>query len=81
MSRNRGLVGLPPIQIIEPQRPHLPPVPWALEDGRAKRHQINPIDSSGLSVSVADNFAAGDALILERPIGLFDGADVDASGS
>ena len=54
---------------------------WVFRDGRAKRHQINPIDSAGLSVSVADNFAAGDALILERPIGLFDGADVDASGS
>lgn len=54
---------------------------WVYRDGQAKRHQIYPIQSSDLTVSVDDNFADGDALILERPIGLFDGADVEAVGS
>jgi RND family efflux transporter MFP subunit len=54
---------------------------WVYRDGQARRHQIFPIDSSELTVSVDDNFDAGDALILERPIGLFDGADVEAVSS
>ena len=54
---------------------------WVYRNGQAKRHQIHPIDSTELNVSVEDNFADGDALIVERPIGLFDGADVEVTGS
>ncbi|MDP6095256.1 MAG: efflux RND transporter periplasmic adaptor subunit [Gammaproteobacteria bacterium] len=53
---------------------------WIYREGKARRHQVHPIQSSGRTVSVEDNFVQGDALILERPIGLFDGADVDVAG-
>ncbi len=53
---------------------------WVYRDGQARRHRVHPVGSSGATVSVEDNFHAGDTLILERPIGLFDGADVDAAG-
>ena len=49
---------------------------WILRQGRATRHQVTPVGNSGRVVSVLDNFAPGDELILERPIGLFDGAEV-----
>lgn len=54
---------------------------WVYRNGQARRHQVHPIESSDLTVSVEDNFSEGDALILERPIGLFDGADVDVAGT
>lgn len=54
---------------------------WVYRDGQARRHQVHPLESDGPTVSVEDNFAAGDALILERPIGLFDGADVEVDGA
>lgn len=50
---------------------------WIYRNGQARRHQVHPVGSHGRTVSVEDNFRAGDALILEHPIGLFDGADVD----
>ena len=49
---------------------------WVYRDGKAMRHQIYPIENSGLAVSVEDNFEPEDSLILQRPIGLFDGAEV-----
>ncbi|MDP6535080.1 MAG: efflux RND transporter periplasmic adaptor subunit [Gammaproteobacteria bacterium] len=49
---------------------------WVYRDGKARRHQIHPIDSAGDWVIVEDNFASGDELITERPIGLFDGVQV-----
>ena len=49
---------------------------WILRQGRATRHQVTPVGNSGRVVSVLENFAPGDELILERPIGLFDGAEV-----
>ncbi len=52
---------------------------WLYRDGEARRHQIYPIDSSGETVTVEDNFRAEDALIVERPIGLFEGASVQVS--
>jgi len=54
---------------------------WIYRDGRAERHQLYPVENQGQKVSVEDNFQANDALILERPIGLFDGAEVDVVGS
>ncbi len=54
---------------------------WVYRDGQARRHQVHPIEMDGASVAVEDNFGAADALILERPIGLFDGATVDLVGS
>ncbi len=53
---------------------------WLFRDGRARRHQVHPIDSTGESVTVEDNFRVGDALIVERPIGLFDGVAVEIAG-
>ena len=50
---------------------------WVHRDGRARQHQVFPIRSEGSLVSVEDNFRAGDSLMLERPLGLFDGAAVD----
>jgi len=52
---------------------------WIRRDGRAQRHQLYPVEVQGQTVSVEDNFGAGDALVLERPIGLFDGAPVDVT--
>ncbi len=52
---------------------------WVYRDGRAQRHQLFPVEIEGQTVSVEDNFVAGDALIVERPIGLFDGALVEAA--
>jgi RND family efflux transporter MFP subunit len=52
---------------------------WIYRDGRAQRHQLYPIENQGQTVSVEDNFGAGDTLIVERPIGLFDGARVDVA--
>ncbi|SVA05503.1 uncharacterized protein METZ01_LOCUS58357 [marine metagenome] len=52
---------------------------WVYRDGRAQRHQLYPVEIQGQTVSVEDNFGAGDALIVERPIGLFDGARVDVA--
>ena len=54
---------------------------WVYRGGQARRHQMHPIQNSGRTVAVEDNFADTDALILERPIGLFDGADVDVAGT
>lgn len=54
---------------------------WIYRDGQAQRLQIRPIERSGSQLFVEDNFLAGDALIIERPIGLFDGAYVDAVGA
>ncbi len=50
---------------------------WIYRNGQARRHQVYPIGNAGATVSVEDNFDAGDAIIVERPIGLFDGAEVD----
>ena len=50
---------------------------WIHRDGRVQRHQVFPVEVQGKKVSVEDNFDAGDGLVLERPIGLFDGASVD----
>ena len=52
---------------------------WIYREGRAQQHQVFPLEQSGTLVSVEDNFRSGDAIILERPIGLFDGAAVDAA--
>ena len=54
---------------------------WIYREGRAQRHQVYPIEKAGRQVSVEDNFASDDALIIERPIGLFDGAVVDVVGA
>jgi len=53
---------------------------WVYRDGRAIRHQVKPIEHKGDLVVVEDNFSQGDSLIIERPIGLFDGAEVAAVG-
>ncbi len=53
---------------------------WIYRDGTAQRHQIYPVENRDQKVYVEDNFAGGDALIVERPIGLFDGARVDVAG-
>ncbi len=52
---------------------------WVYRDGRAQRHQLYPVEIQGQTVSVEDNFDAGDVLIVERPIGLFDGALVEVA--
>ena len=52
---------------------------WIYRDGRAQRHQLYPVEVRGQTVWVEDNFDAGDALIVERPIGLFDGASVEVA--
>ena len=52
---------------------------WIHRDGRALRHQVQPLRALGERVSVVDDFEGDDALIVERPIGLFDGAAVDVS--
>ena len=49
---------------------------WVYREGRAKQHQVRPLSIDGRTILVEDNFNTTDALILERPIGLFDGADV-----
>ena len=49
---------------------------WISRGGRAQRHQLYPVEVQGQTVSVEDNFGPDDALVLERPIGLFDGASV-----
>ncbi|MEM7077614.1 MAG: efflux RND transporter periplasmic adaptor subunit [Pseudomonadota bacterium] len=49
---------------------------WLYREERAVRHQIKPIRSAAGRVTVEDNFLAGDALILERSLGLFDGVRV-----
>ena len=49
---------------------------WLYRNGQAVRHQIAPIQSDDRQVMVEDNFLPGDQIILERPIGLFDGAEV-----
>ncbi len=54
---------------------------WVYRDQQARRHQVYPLESAGSAVAVEDNFGADDALILERPLGLFDGADVEVTGS
>jgi RND family efflux transporter MFP subunit len=54
---------------------------WVYRNGQARRHQVHPIENAGMTVSIEDNFSEGDALILERPIGLFDGADVEVAGT
>ena len=54
---------------------------WIYRDGQAQRLQIRPIERSGSQLFVEDSFLPGDALIIERPIGLFDGAYVDAVGT
>ena len=54
---------------------------WVHRDGRAERHQLFPIEHQGEVVQVEDNFEAADALIVKRPIGLFDGALVRADGA
>lgn len=50
---------------------------WIYRDGRAQRHQLYPVEIQGETVTVEDNFGADDALIVQRPIGLFDGARVE----
>ncbi|MEM7099263.1 MAG: efflux RND transporter periplasmic adaptor subunit [Pseudomonadota bacterium] len=52
---------------------------WLHRDGRAHRHQLSPVEVQGPLVAVEDNFKVGDTLIVERPIGLFDGAPVTAA--
>ena len=54
---------------------------WIYRDGRAQRHQVHPISQKDALIAVEDNFNTADALILQRPIGLFDGAVVDAAGT
>ena len=51
---------------------------WVHREGQARQHQVFPVNSSGTNVLVEDNFEQADRLILQRPIGLFDGADVTA---
>lgn len=51
---------------------------WIYRDGQAQRLQVQPIEHSASTLFVEDNFLPGDALIIDRPIGLFDGAHVDA---
>lgn len=51
---------------------------WVHRNGQAVRHQIFPVAQRGDMIAVQDNFQVADAIILERPIGLFDGANVDA---
>ena len=53
---------------------------WIYRDGKAIRHQVHPIEELGSLISIEDNFLADDAILVERPIGLFDGASVDAVG-
>ena len=50
---------------------------WLYRDGRAVRHQLFPVASSADSALVADNFQVGDRLITRRPVGLFDGVEVN----
>ena len=50
---------------------------WIHRNGRAQLHQVYPVEVKDQTISVEDNFDIGDALIIERPIGLFDGAPVD----
>ena len=50
---------------------------WIHRNGRAQLHQLYPVEVKDQTISVEDNFDIGDALIIERPIGLFDGAPVD----
>ncbi len=54
---------------------------WVYREGRAHRHRLYPIENQGGMVAVEDNFASADALIIERPIGLFDGAEVASTDS
>ncbi len=49
---------------------------WIYRSGRALQHQVQPISMAGTTIKVVDNFDEADVLILERPIGLFDGAEV-----
>ena len=55
-------------------------VVWVYRAGRAQRHQVFPLQQSGSRIAVVDNFVEGDALVVERPIGLFSGAFVDVMG-
>ena len=49
---------------------------WISRGGRVHRQQLYPVEVQDQMVSVEDNFGPEDALVLERPIGLFDGASV-----
>lgn len=72
VARNeRAVVLIPPDLIVSGN------FLWIYRDGRAVRHQVQPLEQRGTKVTVLDNFGPADVIILQRPIGLFDGAIAD----
>ena len=49
---------------------------WIHREGRARQQVLRPVEVLGDLVLVEDAFDSEDALIVDRPIGLFDGAAV-----
>ena len=72
VSKEQAVVMVPPDLIVSGN--YL----WIYRDGRAMLHQINPLEQRDSMVAVEDNFGSTDVIILQRPIGLFDGALADA---
>ncbi|MEM1436752.1 MAG: efflux RND transporter periplasmic adaptor subunit [Pseudomonadota bacterium] len=52
---------------------------WVCREGKALRHEVQPLSELGVHVAVVDSFEVNDVIILERPVGLFDGAEVAVS--
>jgi hypothetical protein len=70
-------VGTQPVVLVSPDLIISGNSLWIYREGRAMLHQIYPLAQKDRWVAVEDNFDSADKIVLQRPIGLFDGALAD----